>query len=485
LEKEKKREVCLDMKKTTLLSVMYGLVALGAITTSCWGKEEPGRKLNVVYIFTDDQRFNTIGTLNNPDIITPNLDRLATRSFVFNNAYCFGGNIAAVCVPARNMNMTGNTFFHFNQGEDDWRKQSRDRGNGYTFPKTMRNAGYETFYREKSGSSNLRFIQKQFDYYEDVDMVKELKTGYAARSTINDAIDYLKNVRDTSKPFFMYLGLPCPHDPRLSAQEFKDMYDQAKMPIPENYLPQHPWDIGSPMDVRDERQEAWPRTKEAIQRHIFDYYSLITSMDADIGRLLDTLDEMGLTDETIIIFSSDQGIAIGSHGLMGKQSLYDDVMKVPMFFSGPGIPAGRSDALMYIHDVYPTVCELVGANMPTGIDGVSFAPIIKGGQEKIRDHLMFAYRTTQRAIRDERWKLIQYLEINKTQLFDLQNDPWEKDNLAYNPEYQDRVETMMGLLESEQKKLGDDQPLTSQHPKEAIFDPSKIEPRRKAVDHDE
>lgn len=461
------------MRKALL--VIYGLAVLGAISTRCWGKEEANKKLNVVYIFSDDQRFDTIGALNNPDIITPNLDRLAKRSFVFNNAYCFGGNTAAVCIPARNMNMTGNTFFHFNRGEDDWRKQPYDRGEGYTFPKTMRNAGYETFYREKSGSANLPFIQKQFDYYADVNMVKELKTGYAARSTINDAIDYLENVRDKSKPFFMYLGLPCPHDPRISAQEFKDMYDQTKMPVPENFLPQHPWDIGSPMDVRDERLEAWPRTKEAIQRHIYDYYALITSMDADIGRLLDTLDEMGLTEDTLIIFSSDQGIAIGSHGLMGKQSLYDDVMKVPMLFSGPGIPVGHSDALMYIHDVYPTVCDFVGAAMPEGIDGVSFVPVIEGQQEKVRDHLMFAYSSTQRAIRDERWKLIQYPQINRTQLFDLKKDPWETNNLAEDPEYRERVDAMMRLLQEDQKRYGDDLALVSEHPQKAEFVPPPSE----------
>jgi arylsulfatase A-like enzyme len=339
----------------------------------------------------------------------------------------------------------------------------------------MKAAGYETFYREKSGKANLPHIQKQFDYYKDIHMVNQLRTGYAARTTINDSITYLENIRDKSKPFFMYLGLPCPHDPRWSAKEFRDMYDQERIPVPENYLPFHPWDIGCPMTVRDERLEAWPRTEEAIKRHLFDYYSLITCMDADIGRLLDKLDEFELTNNTIIIFSSDQGMAMGSHGLMGKQSLYDDVMKVPMLFSGPGIPKGRSDALIYIHDVYPTICELIGAERPKGIDGVSFAPVIEGKKEKTRDHLMFAYCTTQRAIRNERWKLIQYPEINRTQLFDLKEDPWEKSNLATDPEYRDRVEKMMKLLEQEQKRYGDDQPLKSQNPRSADF----IHPKKK------
>jgi len=333
----------------------------------------------------------------------------------------------------------------------------------------MKAAGYETFYREKSGKKNLPHIQKQFDYRQDVHMVNQLRTGYAARTTINDSINYLEQVRDKSKPFFMYLGLPCPHDPRWSAKEFRDMYDKEKMVLPENYLPYHPWDIGCPMTIRDECLEAWPRTKEAIKRHLFDYYALITCMDADIGRLLDKLDELKLTDNTIIIFSSDQGMAMGSHGLMGKQSLYDDVMKVPMLFCGPGIPKGKSDALMYIHDVYPTICELVGAEEPVGIDGVSFASVMKGKKETVRDHLMFAYCTTQRAIRDEGWKLIQYPEIDRTQLFDLKNDPWEKNNLVSHPEHEHRIERMMKLLADEQKKYGDDQPLKSKNPRSADF----------------
>ncbi len=446
------------------------------ITQVSAASPEPSKKPNVIYIFTDDQRFDTIQALNNPNIITPSLDRLAKRSFVFNNAYCFGGNGPAVCVPSRNMNMTGNTFFNFSGGTGEWRisKVSYrtacvDDGKRHTFPKSMKASGYETFYREKSGSRNLPHIQKQFDYRKDVQMVEQLRTGYAARTTINDSINYLENVRDKSKPFFMYLGLPCPHDPRWSAKEFRDMYDEENIPLPENYLPYHRWDIGAPMTIRDESLEVWPRTKKAIKRHLFDYYALITCMDADIGRLLDKLDELQLTENTIIIFSSDQGLAMGSHGLLGKQSLYDDVMKVPMMFCGPGIKKGKSDALCYIHDVYPTVCEMVGADKPKGIDGISFLPVMQGRKEKTRDHLMFAYMETQRAIRDEEWKLIRYPQINKTQLFNLKDDPWEKNNIASSPEHAERVEKMTRLLAQEQKKLGDDQPLTSQNPKAADF----------------
>jgi len=418
------------------------------------------QKPNVVFIFTDDQRFDTIAALGNPHIVTPNLDRLARRSFIFRNAYNFGGNTAAVCIPARNMVMTGKVFFRFDA-------KKYDKGHGPTFPKNLRAAGYETFYREKSGNANLPYIQKQFDHYADIHQLNALKTGYAARGIVNDAIQFMKTDHDKTRPFFVYLGFPCPHDPRWSAPEFRALYNPAKLPLPSNYKPVHPWNIGM-MTVRDERLEAWPRTKTAIRRHLHDYYALISSMDADIGRLLDYIDRH--YPNTLIIFSSDQGIALGSHGLMGKQSVYDDVQRVPLLFSGPGIPRGKSDALVYIHDIFPTVCELVGATMPKGIDGISLAPILRGEKDKVRDALMLAMGKTQRSVRDERWKLIRFPQINKTLLFDLKNDPRETRNLADDPEKKSVVERMMKLLGKEQFKYGDTLPLGApDHPKSAEF----------------
>src|SRR5207249_234741 len=143
-----------------------------------------------------------------------------------------------------------------------------------------------------------------------------------------------------------------------------------------------------------------------------------------------------------IIFSSDHGLAIGSHGLMGKQNLYEHSMKAPLVFSGPGIRPGRSDALVYLLDIYPTVCELVGAPVPDGLDGRSLAPVIAGRTPDVRDSLFLAYRDLQRAVRDERWKLIRYPQINLSQLFDLREDPDERHDLAGDPAQQARIEQM-------------------------------------------
>jgi arylsulfatase A-like enzyme len=235
------------------------------------------------------------------------------------------------------------------------------------------------------------------------------------------------------------------------------------------------------MTIRDELLAPWPRTEAEVRKHLHDYYAVITGLDADIGRLLETLKTLGEYDDTIIIFSSDHGLAIGSHGLMGKQSLYEHSMKSPLIFAGPGIPKGQSDALVYLLDIYPTVCELAGTTTPDGLDGRSLAPIIQGKAAGVRDSLFTSYREVMRAVRDERWKLIRYPHINKTQLFDLQSDPDERTNLADRSQQASRVRELLALIENWQKKLGDNQPLTSAEPRDEKFVPPDPDTLRAAT----
>jgi arylsulfatase A-like enzyme len=375
------------------------------------------------------------------------------------------------------MMMSGQTYLHFEEDARDCRRKGIKRRHPMyanplepTFPKSMKLAGYETFFREKSGSANNPDIRKQFDHYKDIHMVTALRTGRPAKGIVDDAIDFV-GTRKNDKPFFMYLGFPCPHDPRWATARFRDMYDPSKLPLPPDYKPVHPYDIGD-MAIRDECLEVWPRTKAAVRRHHHDYYALISSMDYDIGRLLDALDKLELNKNTLIIFSSDQGVALGSQGLMGKQNIYDCTMRVPLMISGPGIDKGQSDALVYIHDIYPTVCDLVGTEIPN-VDGKSILPILRGDQKKVRDNLVLAYKKTQRSIRDDRWKLIVFPKINTSLFFDLRKDYYEMNNLINTPEHQDRIKQFRMLLAKELKALGDTTPLDSDMPAEARFTPPK------------
>ena len=201
--------------------------------------------------------------------------------------------------------------------------------------------------------------------------------------------------------------------------EYRRRYDEAKMPLPANYLPLHPFDNGA-LTIRDEKLAAWPRSEGDIRKHLTDYYGVITYLDGQIGRILQALDESGQGANTIVIFSSDHGLAIGSHGLMGKQNIYEDGMKVPLIIAGPGLRRGTSAAFVYLYDLFPTICDLVGIDGRPRIHGQSFGPVIEGKSETAREAVLLAFMESQRAIREADWKLIRYPQVNITQLFDLQ-----------------------------------------------------------------
>ena len=225
------------------------------------------------------------------------------------------------------------------------------------------------------------------------------------------------------------------------------------------------------MAGRDERLAAWPRTKAEIRKHLRDYYAVITHLDEQIGRILQTLKDLGEYDNTIIVFASDQGLAVGSHGLMGKQNLYEHSMGVPLIFSGPGIPrGGSSDAFAYLFDVYPTVCDLVGAPIPKSLEGKSLVPVIRGEARSVRDCVFLAYKDLHRAVRRGRWKLIRYPQINKTQLFDLSADPHERKDLSAEAACAGTVKALLALMAQQQKLFGDTQALSSEQPRPARVD---------------
>jgi arylsulfatase A-like enzyme len=230
------------------------------------------------------------------------------------------------------------------------------------------------------------------------------------------------------------------------------------------------------MTIRDEVLNTWPRTPEDIQNHLADYYGLITHMDAQIGRIIGTLQKNGLYENTIIIFSSDHGLAIGSHGLLGKQNLYEHSLKAPLIISGPGIPENEvKDALVYLYDLFPTLGDLLEVTVPEGVEGKSLLPVIMGEQKDVRNSLFTVYADVQRAVKNHRWKLIRYPKIGFTQLFDLKNDPYELNNLAEEAGYEAKTEEMMQLLQEWQTQTGDTLALTAENVEPREFDPSGFE----------
>lgn len=453
-----------------LTKIGAGVAALsGAANGRVHAAERSGRP-NVLFIFSDDQREDTIGALGNPHIRTPNLDALVRHGTVFDNAYCMGGFSAAVCMPSRMMALRGRSWFSV-----------RDLPPGFpNFPTSMNEGGYQTFHLGKRGNTDLE-VQALFSesHYvqpsrppekpgKDPDTLAR-EEGIPGKQLADGAIAFLRE-RDRGKPFFMYLAGPEPHDPRVAPKEYLDKYPVDKIPLPPNYLPFHPFDNGELL-IRDEQLAAWPRTEAEIRGHIRDYYATITYFDEQLGRLFDTLKELGEYENTIIVFASDQGIAIGSHGLMGKQNLYEHSMGAPLIFSGPGIPKGRrSEAFAYLFDIFPTVCELAGLPVPAGLDGKSLAPILRGERESVRDTIFLAYKDVQRAVRRGKWKLILYPQVDKTQLFDLDADPYEIRDRAGDAGQADRVKTLMELMAEQQKIFGDPAPLSVEQARPAEVD---------------
>ncbi|MEX2264834.1 MAG: sulfatase-like hydrolase/transferase [Bryobacteraceae bacterium] len=424
------------------------------------------KRPNVLFLFTDDQRTDTISALGNPHIRTPHLDSLVRSGFVFRNAYCMGSNVGAVCLPSRNMLLSGRAYFRF---------QRQASGDDPNFPVSMKEAGYETYHHGKLGNS-ARLIQERFDHNKYLEDRADRTSGEPGKRIVDEAIQFLGE-RDANRPYFMYLAFSGPHDPRVAAPRYMNMYDPKRIPLPKNYLPLHPFDNGEQL-VRDELLADFPRTEAEIRKHLHDYYAVITGLDGHIGRLLQALKDNGTFDNTVIVFSADHGLAMGSHGLMGKQSLYEHSMKPPLIFSGPGIPKGSSDALAYLLDVFPTVVDIAGGGIPSGLDGKSLKPLIEGKSAKVRDSLFTAYREVQRSVRDDRWKMIRYPQINRTQLFDLRSDPDERNDLGGRQDQQERIERLTALMREWQRNLGDTTPLTTESPRDPAFRPPSMEELR-------
>jgi arylsulfatase A-like enzyme len=300
---------------------------------------------------------------------------------------------------------------------------------------------------------------------------KKLKTkGRHSSEVIADAaIDFLDHHAGKGKPFFLYVAFTAPHDPRDAPERFRARYYKNKPPLPRNFLAQHPFDNGE-LIGRDENLAPWPRTPEVVQDQLAEYYALITHLDEQIGRILKALQDSGELENTIIVFAADNGLALGSHGLVGKQSVYEHSVGVPLLFVGPGIPQNqRRDAPVYLMDILPTICELNRLSTTRNLDGKSLARVIQGEQSKVRDSMYFNYKHLQRAVLRDEWKLICYPQINHQQLFNLKNDPDEMHDLSSQPEQAQRIQELKALLLAWEKDLGmAPLPLTTANPRPKV-----------------
>jgi arylsulfatase A-like enzyme len=457
-----------------LIDVPYLLLALTLLAQAPAREPRP----NVLILFADDQRADTIGTLGNPAIRTPHLDRLARRGMAFDRAYMQGGLQGATCVPSRAMLLSGRSLFRIDE------RLLRDP----TWPHAFGEAGYATFLTGKwhngpaSIPASFRTARSVFSGGMTDPMkapLSDLVDGklttptrspkHACEAFADEAIRFLRE--PSTGPFFCYVAFDAPHDPHVVPDDFPTRYAPDSVPLPPNFLPQHPWDNGE-MANRDERLLPWPRTPEAVRAMNAEYYRYISYLDAQVGRILDAIDASPHARNTYVVFASDSGVARGSHGLIGKQNLYEGSVRVPLIVAGPGIPEGRrTDALCYLFDVLPTLGKLCGVPAPSTSEGIDLSATLRDPAAPARPRLMFAYRNVQRALRDDRWKLIRYPEVDRTQLFDLKVDPLETTNLAGDPRLASILTDLTGRLRAEMDRFGDAAPLTVAKPRPADWSP--------------
>ena len=203
-----------------------------------------------------------------------------------------------------------------------------------------------------------------------------------------------------------------------------------------------------------------------ISDQLCEYYGLITHLDEQVGRIMDALQRSPHAQNTYVAYTADHGLAMGSHGLLGKQNVYEQSMKSPLILRGPGIPAGKSSpAFSYIFDLYATLCALAQVPVPADVDAKDLAPIWRKESAGVRESLFLPFQNCMRSVNDGRWKLHIYPQTNYRLLFDLDQDPHEKKNLAEDPQHQGQVKRLTQLMQQWQKSLGDTQPLTIENPK--------------------
>ena len=411
------------MKKFLLiLAILLPCTATQLFADEPTSPPTDGAKPNILFIFADDMMWDSIGAVEDCPVETPNLDRLAKQGVRFSHAYNMGSYAPAVCVASRMMLNTGG--FVWNAAAFSPERKKGKNGNvprnksSYTiehrkpagyWSQWMKQAGYETYFTGKwhvggaspknifdhsvhirggMPSGSRRQYSRSFTPGQpDGWSYDESEGGYWEGGThwsevlATDSEAFLKQAAQSDKPFFMYLAFNAPHDPRQAPKDYLDRYEVDEVEVPANFLPEYPYNeyAGAGRGLRDEKTAPFPRTEYAIQVTRKEYFALITHMDTQIGHILDALEATGKADNTYIFFTADHGLAVGDHGFLGKQNMYDSSMRVPFIMTGPGLVAGKVvDAPVYMQDVMPTTLEIAEAPKPDQVEFHSLLPLATG-----------------------------------------------------------------------------------------------------------
>jgi arylsulfatase A-like enzyme len=447
----------------------------------------------VVFILTDDQRADFLGVAGRDGLETPAIDALAARATRFDRAYCQGSRSPAVCLPSRSRMLTGGSDWT----TPDWQK-AQQRDDLPLWPELLRDAGWRTHHVGK-WHAGRRWFDRAFESGESVlfggmgshwtlqvedrpldgEPATRSLREYSTREFGAAAVDFLDEhlTTEPDRPFVLHLCFTAPHDPRTVPGDDDVSARAARVELPGNILPVHPFDNGE-MTIRDETLLGWPRTESDLRREIAIYEMMIEEIDAQVAAIVETLDANDALDDVLIVFASDHGLALGSHGLLGKQSLYEHSMRAPMVFAGPGFEDGAvRDDFAYLHDLAPTILAACGIEIPTSMAGRD----LHGPTD--RDHVLLRYRDLHRSWRDDRWKVIWHPRIDRWQVFDLMNDPNETTDLARDPANAALVARLRRALLAAREAAGDDVDLLADRPEDERFDHEAANERRESGRH--
>ena len=442
---------------------------------------------NVVVLIADDHRHDCLGSAGHRQVKTPQLDRLANAGTRFSQTYMQGSTAGAVCMPSRAMLMTGAGLFNvFAEGQDD-PSYYPIRDDLPLLPQLLAEAGYQThgigkwhngresFTRGFQGGARIMFggmsdhdavPVHDFDpsgLYPPEDSYEA--EGFSSEIWAESAVEFI-NTRDRQRPFFLYVAFTAPHDPRTPPPSWREMYPPSEIELPGNFAKAHQFDLGI-QDIRDEHLADQPRREFEVQRHIAEYYGMISHLDHCVGQILDAINSQGLAEETITVYTADHGLSVGQHGLLGKQNLYDHSMRVPLIMRGPGIAQGSTcPSLCYQHDLNPTLLELAGAPVPEHCDFTSLAAALRDPTAIVHQKVFASMQLERspnpeiphlRMIRRGDHKLIRtaHSGIEHWQLFNLVRDPLETQNLADQPTWSKEFASLRRELAASLVDAGD------------------------------
>lgn len=488
------------------------LPLLPAVSLVGCKEAEPEKKMNILYIMSDDHSYQTISAYDQRYIHTPNIDRIGQEGVVFRNSFVAN----SISGPSRACMLTGK-HSHKNGFIDNAHKFD---GNQQTFPKLLQQAGYETaivgkwhLTSDPTGFDYWNILIGQGSYYNPVFIdngEKRQIEGYATNITTDLALDWLDN-RDTDKPFCLLLHHKAPHRSWLPDTCHLGMFDDVTFPIPDNFYDsyenrlaaaQQEMSIIQDMDLvydlkmadkeneihtsspgleragrsrhanmDPELKERWDAYYDPIikdfkdrkltgkelaewkfQRYMRDYMSVIYSLDQNIGRVMKYLEDNGLLENTLVVYTSDQGFYMGEHGWFDKRFMYEESFRTPLVARLPGGKRGDINQMVQNIDYAPTFLEMAGVEIPGDIQGESFLPLLQGESPKDwRNSLYYHYyeypaeHAVKRhyGVRTEQYKLIHfYQDIDSWELYDLEKDPSEMNNIYGNPEYKEIQEDL-------------------------------------------